>query len=319
MEVGPKGLVQSFADILKLLQKEEIIATNNHKSIFLVAPFVIFVSCFAGFAVIPLGPDLIGTEINTGVYYLLAILALDILGFVFAAWGSNNKFAMIGGMRTVAQMFSYEVPFSLVVLAMVMFNQTMNLSDMTSMQVLSDEPILLFGWDVSRIGGFLSWNILVYPLSIIGFVIFVITALAESNRAPFDLTEAESEIIAGILTEYGGFRFSVIALAEYAMLFLMGLLGAVLFFGGYGTPLPNIGSVKLAEWTSGVSGEISGYVWGYFWLMSKAIIWVCIAMWFRWTYPRVRIDQLMHTGWKVLTPAALIFVLITGVYKLLMI
>ena len=319
MEVGPKGLLQTLADILKLLQKEDIIASNNHKILFLVAPFLIFVSTFAGFAVMPLGPDLIGANINTGVYYLLAILALDIVGFIFAAWGSNNKFSMIGGMRTVAQMFSYEIPFSLIILAMVMYTQTMNLGDMAELQIYrggTDEVVTLFGLDVSSIGGFMTWNIVTYPLSFIGFIIFIICALAEANRAPFDLTEAESEIIAGVLTEYSGFRFSVIALAEYAMLLLMGFLGAVLFFGGYATPLPNMGPVKLAEWTSGTVGEFSGYAWGYFWLMSKAIFWVCLSMWFRWTYPRVRIDQLMHTSWKVLTPIALVFVLVTGFYKL---
>lgn len=319
MEVGPKGLLQSFADILKLIQKEDIIATNNHKLLFLVAPFFIFVSVFVGFAVIPLAPDYIGSNINTGVYFLLGILALDIIGFIFAAWGSNNKFSMIGGMRTVAQMFSYEIPFSLVILAMVMFAQTMNLGEMTELQIFrgsGDEAISILGWDVSNIGGFMTWNIIVYPLSVIGFIIFVITALAESNRAPFDLTEAESEIIAGVLTEYSGFRFSVIALAEYAMLLLMGFLGAVLFFGGYASPFPNLGSFALGDYTSGVAGEFSGYAWGYFWLMFKAILWVCLAMWFRWTYPRVRIDQLMHLSWKVLTPAAMVFVLITGFYKL---
>ena len=310
MEVGPKGLVQTFADILKLLQKEDIIADSNYKYIFLAAPIVIFVSVFAGFAVIPIGPDLIASEAKTGVYYLLAIIALDVIGFILAAWGSNNKFAMIAGMRTVAQMFSYEIPLGLVVLGMVMFAQTMSLGEITTMQTGE-----LFGGMVEN--GFLTWNIIQHPFSIIGFIIFVIAALAEANRAPFDLTEAESEIIAGALTEYSGFRFSIIALAEYVMILLMGMLGAVLFFGGYYSPLPNIGSVHLADWTNGEAGTLSGYAWGYFWLLFKAVIWVCITMWVRWTYPRVRIDQLMHTCWKVLTPAALIFVLITGVYKLL--
>lgn len=319
MEVGPKGLLQTFADILKLIQKEDIVAKSNYKSIFLLGPYVIFVSVFAGLAVIPIGPHFIGSNISTGVYYLLAIIALDIIGFILCTWGSNNKFAMIGGMRTVAQMFSYEIPFTLVVLAMVMYTQTMSLDEMTLMQGVSRTDVHFLGFNLGKISGFLNWNILVYPLSIIGFVIFVITALAESNRAPFDLTEAESELIAGVLTEYSGFRFSVIALAEYVMLLLMGFLGAVLFFGGYNTPLPNIGKVALADWTSGTVGEFSGYAWAYVWLMLKAIIWVCVAMWFRWTYPRVRIDQLMHLSWKVLTPAALLFVLVTGVYKIWMI
>lgn len=316
MEVGPKGLLQTFADILKLIQKEDIVADSNYKFIFKLAPYIIFVSLFVGFAVIPIGPGALASNSNTGVYFLLAILALDIIGFLFAAWGSNNKFSLISGMRTVAQMLSYEIPLSLVVLAMVMFTQTMNLDSMTQLQSVGS-GLSLFGVDLSAFGGFLSWNIIAYPFAIIGFIIFIITALAEANRAPFDHVEAESELIAGVLTEYSGFRFSVIALAEYVMMLMMGFLGAILFFGGYNSPLPNFGVVALNDWTSGSVGEFSQYAWAYFWLMSKAIFWVCLCMWVRWTYPRVRIDQLMHTSWKVLTPAAMIFVLITGVFKLI--
>ena len=315
-EVGPKGLLQTFADILKLMQKEDIVADATSKLIFKTAPFIIFISVFAAFAVIPLGPGAIASDINTGVYFLMAILALDIIGFLFATWGSNNKFAMISGMRTVAQMISFEIPLSLVVLAMVMFSQTMNLDTMSQLQSIGSN-VHLFGLELGQFGGFLSWNIVVFPFSVIGFVIFVVCALAEANRAPFDHVEAESELIAGLLTEYSGFRFSVIALAEYIMILLMGVLGAILFFGGYNSPFPNMGFVKLSDWTSGTSGAFSGYLWAYFWLMFKAIIWVCITMWIRWTYPRVRVDQLMHISWKILTPAALIFVLISGVFKLM--
>lgn len=316
MEVGPKGLLQTLADILKLIQKEDIVADSNNKFIFKLAPFVIFISVLVGFAVVPIGPGAIASNINTGVYFLLAILALDIIGFILAAWGSNNKFAIVSGMRTVAQMISYEIPLGFVVLGMVMFTQTMNLGEMTEMQGLNTTETL-FGWDISQVGGFFSWNIVRFPFSILGFIIFVIVALGEANRAPFDHTEAESEVIGGLLTEYSGFRFSVIALAEYVMILLMGFLGAVLFFGGYHSPLPNIGSVTLFDWTSGVEGSFSGYAWAYFWLVFKAVIWTCITMWIRWTYPRVRIDQMMHTCWKVLIPGSLLFVLISGVFKLI--
>lgn len=315
-EVGPKGLLQTLADILKLLQKEDIITDSSNKFVFKIAPYIIFVSVFVGFAVIPLGPGALAANVNTGVYFLLAILALDIIGFLFAAWGSNNKFAMISGMRTVAQMFSYEIPLSLVVLAMVMFTQTMNLDEISALQSLGTETTL-FGIQLGNYGGFLTWNLFLYPFSIIGFLIFVVAALAEANRAPFDHAEAESELIAGLLTEYSGFRFSIIALSEYIMMLMMGFLGAILFFGGYNSPLPNIGFLELNTWTSGEVGQLSGYIWAYLWLLSKALIWVCVCMWVRWTYPRVRIDQLMHTCWKVLTPFALVFVLLTGIYKLI--
>ena len=325
IEVGPWGLLQTLADILKLIQKEEIYNTGLLKNVFKAAPIVIFVSILAGFATIPLAGGFIGSGMYVGVFYLLAIISLEIFGFLMAGWASNNKFALFGAMRAAAQMISYEVPVGLIVLSVVMISQTLDLQEMTLQQgIFSSETTYLFGLkslsiDVSSYGGFLSWNIIRFPLLGIGMIMYFIASLAEANRAPFDIPEAESEIIAGFQTEYAGFRWSMIMLGEYALMLLVAFLGVIMFLGGWNTPFPNIGSFKLAEYTSGHYGEISGIIWGIFWLCLKSFSWVFIQFWVRWTYPRLRVDQLMYLCWKVLTPASLVLVLVAGVWRLLMV
>ncbi len=318
MEVGPYGLFQTVADLLKMLQKENIVPTKADKPLFLIAPIIIFVAVFAGFAVLPINPSVPGAAISSGVFFLLAIVSLDVLGILMAAWSSNNKFSLFGGMRTLAQIVSYEIPLGLSVLSVVMICQSLNLQEIAAQQgIYSSETIYLFGlssWgiDVTNIGGVLSWNVIRNPFLIFSFLIFFISGLAESNRAPFDLPESESELVGGVGTEYSGFRWGIIMLAEYAMMLLVSFLAALLFFGGWNTPLPNIGSLSFADWTSGP-------VWGTFWLISKALFFIFLQMWIRWTFPRLRVDQLMSLSWKYLTPAALILVLISGVWRLLMI
>lgn len=322
-EVGYKGLLQTIADLLKLLQKEDIVPKAADRKAFLIAPLLIFVAVFAGFATLPIAPGLIGSGVQVGVFFILAIVSLDVIGFLLAGWSSNNKYAVYGSMRAVAQMISYEIPLGLCILAVVMISQTLNLQEISYQQgVFSTEPLFLFGItniDVTQVGGFITWNIFRFPLLFIAFIIFFIASLAEANRGPFDIPEAESELIAGYLTEYSGFRWSVIMLAEYAMMLLVAMLGSVLFLGSWNTPLPNMGSVALADWTSGTEGALSGYLWGMFWLFSKSLVWVFVQIWVRWTYPRLRVDQLMYLCWKVLTPAALFIVLVAGVWRLLMI
>jgi NADH-quinone oxidoreductase subunit H len=184
-------------------------------------------------------------------------------------------------------------------------------------QYLFDIPSL--GIDLKSVGGILVWNAFRMPIRFFVWVIFFIASLAESNRAPFDLPEAESEIIAGYHTEYSGFRWAVIMLGEYAMMLLVSILGAVLFFGSWNTPLPNIGPVKLASWTSGALGTTASTLWGIFWLISKSLYFVAVQMWVRWTYPRLRVDQLMNVSWKYLTPIALVFVLVCAFWKIIFI
>jgi NADH-quinone oxidoreductase subunit H len=313
MEVGYYGLLQTIADLLKLLQKEDIVPARADRVLFKAAPILIFIVIFAGFAVVPLSPSWAGSQLQTGVFFLLAIISLDVIGIVLAGWSSGNKYSSLGAFRAVAQIISYEVPLTLSILCVAMFNGTLDLQKISFAQgVQSKEAINLFSFiplDVTHIGGILSWNIVQMPFLFIAWIIFFISSLAESNRAPFDLPEAESELVAGFHTEYSGFRWAIVMLAEYAMMLLVSMLGAVLFFGSWNTPLPNIASLHLADMTTGP-------IWGIVWLVLKTIVLTVIQIWVRWTYPRVRIDQLMNLSWKYLTPAGLILVIITGFWKL---
>lgn len=324
MEVGYYGLAQTLADLLKLLQKEDIVPAQAQKTLFKLAPVVIFVAVFAGFAVIPLAPSWGGSAIVSGVFFLLAIISLDVIGMIMAGWSSYNKYSMLGTMRSAAQLISYEIPLGLSVVCVCMTCQTLDLQAISYQQgVLTDKPVYLFGvsaWglDVSGVGGFLSWNVLTMPPLLVAWVVFFIASLAECNRAPFDLPEAESELVAGFHTEYSGFRFAIIMLAEYAMMLLVSILGTILFFGSWNTPLPNIGPVHLATWTTGTPGTAVSMVWGIFWLVSKSLLFVGLQMWVRWTYPRLRVDQLMSLSWKYLTPLALVLIILCGFWKILL-
>ncbi len=324
MEVGYYGFAQSVADLLKLIQKEDIVPTMADARLFRVAPIIIFATVFAGFAVLPLAPSWTGAQIDTALFFLIAIVSLDVVGIVIAGWSSNNKYSMLGTIRSAAQIISYEVPLGLAVLCVCMACQSLNLQEISYQQsIFQETPQYLFGipslgLEVHSTGGFLLWNIFRMPALFFAWVIFFIASLAESNRAPFDLPEAESELVAGFQTEYSGFRWAVIMLAEYGMMLLVSILGAVLFFGSWSTPLPNIGSLPLAKWTSGELGTLTSTLWGIFWLFSKALFFVTMQMWVRWTFPRLRVDQLMNLSWKYLTPMALMLVVIIGFWKLIL-
>lgn len=317
METGKYGLAQSIADLLKLLQKEDIVPAKADKLPFKIAPVMIFVVVFAGFAVLPVAPAWPGAGLSTGVFFLLAIVALDVIAIIIAGWSSNNKFSTLGSFRSAAQIISYEIPLGLSVLCVCMFTQTLDLQEISILQSTRNESALFFGFfPTSAYGGFLSWNIFQFPVLLLVWVVFFIASLAESNRAPFDLPEAESELVAGFHTEYSGFRWAVIMLAEYAMMLLVSILGVILFFGSWNSPLPDIGPLKLYTWTMGELGWQST-VWGIFWLTTKSFILVGIQMWIRWTLPRLRIDQLMNLSWKYLTPFGLTLVILTGFWKLI--
>lgn len=308
MHTGKYGILQTFADVLKMLQKEDIKPDASDKLLFIIAPLIIFASVFTGFAVLPLTSGISGAEIDTGIYFLLGIVSLDVIGILMAGWGSNNKYSLFGAMRAVAQIVSYEIPLGLAVLCVIMVTQTLDLQEMSTQQGI---------WDVeTSYGGFLSWNIVRYPFLVIVFIIYFIASLAESNRTPFDLPEAESELIGGFHTEYSGFRWALVMLAEYGMMLLVSLLAVILFFGSWNTPLPNVGGALLADWTSGTLGSVSAQLWGGFWLISKTFIMVFVQMWVRWTYPRMRVDQVMSVSWKYLTPIGLLMVFVTGIWKL---
>jgi len=331
-ETGPHGMFQSLMDVVKLLQKENIVPAAADKHLFKYAPIVMFAAVLAGFAVIPASPSLIASGAYLGVFYLLAIISLDIIGLLMAGWGSNNKYAVLGAMRSVGQIVSYEIPAGLAVLSVVMICQSLDLQEISFQQGilmpqfagLEKETNYLFGLralglDVTNIGGITTWNIVRMPFLFIAFVIYFISSLAECNRAPFDIPEAESELVAGFHVEYSGFRFAALFLAEYSMMVLVSLVAVVLFLGSWNTPFPNIGSVTLASWTTGIVGGWSGNLWAIFWLLLKTAVLLYTQLWIRWTYPRLRVDQLMHLCWKVFTPIMLVLVLLAGVWRLWMI
>jgi NADH-quinone oxidoreductase subunit H len=325
MEVGKWGLLQVFADLLKLFQKEDIVPALAQKRLFLLAPWIIFISVFGAFSVIPLssGEWLQGSSTDLGVMLLMAIVSLDSIGIILAGWTSNNKYSLLGAIRSAAQLISYEIPLGLCILSVVIFSSSLNLQEIVVQQgIFSDSENYLFGiksfgLEVGQIGGILTWNIVRMPLFFGLFIVFFIASLAEANRAPFDIPEAESELVGGFHTEYSGMRWALLFLSEYGMMLLVSILGVILFFGGWYSPLPNIGSVQLATWTNGVPGEISGYLLGFFWLMIKSYVLIAVQMWVRWTLPRLRVDQLMYLCWKVLTPISLLFVAISSIWVLL--
>jgi len=319
MEVGYYGLIQTVADLLKLIQKEDIVPLKADKKLFLIAPIVIFIAIFSGYAVLPITPTWSGAPVSSGVFFLLAIVSLDVIGLLMAGWGANNKYALFGALRSVAQIISYEIPVGLSVLAVVMTCQTLDLYEISFQQGIfaNNLDATVYGFELNRIGGFMAWNIVKSPILLLVFLVFFIATLAESNRAPFDLPEAESELVAGFHTEYSGFRWAIVMLSEYGMMLLSAILGVVLFLGSWNTPFPNIGTVALADWTSGSVGYISGSIWAIFWLLSKSFVLVAIQMWVRWTFPRVRMDQLMNLSWKYLTPLALLLVFLAGFWRLM--
>jgi len=280
------GWAQPLADVLKLLQKEDTIPTAADKILYLLAP-LLFVGSYAAYAAIPFSPAYIGADINLGVFYIIAISAIVVLGILMAGWSSDNKWSLLGAMRTAAQLVSYEIPSSLAVLAVIMVAGSLNLNDVCAAQT---------GW---------FWNWFVFgkfPFLFVTFIIYFIASLAETNRAPFDIPEAESELVAGYHTEYSGMRFAFFYLAEYANMFTVAAIASVLFFGGWNSPF-------------GVF--MSGPVWGAFWLITKGMVLVLIQMWLRWTLPRFRVDQLMYISWKVLTPFALVNLVAVGLWTVL--
>ena len=285
MEVGPKGILQTVADLLKMLQKEDIRAGAVDIVPYLVAPFIVFAAVFSGYAVLPINAEMSGSTITSGVFFLLAIVSLDVLGILMAGWASNNKYSLYGAMRSVAQIISYEVPLGLSVLCVIIISGTLDLHKMSTLQS----------------GGILSWYIISHPVLIIPFIIFFISGLAESNRTPFDLPESESELIGGYHTEYSGFRWGIFMLSEYGMMLLLSILGTILFFGGWNSPFENLAS---------------GPIWGTFWLLSKSLFLIFVQMWVRWTLPRLRVDQLMSLSWKYLTPISIVMLFVCALWKL---
>lgn len=284
---GWHGWAQTIADILKLLQKEDIVPTPADKKLFTLAPYVVFIGSYAAFAAIPFSSAFIGSNINIGLFYIIAISSLVVIGILMAGWASNNKWSLFGAMRSAAQIVSYEIPTALALLAVVMIAGTLDLQEINRQQS---------GW-------FWNWYLFQkFPFVFVAFIIYFVASLAEVNRTPFDIPEAESELVAGYHTEYSGMKFAIFFLAEYANMFAVSAVASALFLGGWNSPF----------------GEfLSGPVWGVFWFLSKGLFFVFVQMWMRWTLPRLRVDQLMYVSWKVLTPWAFVCIVGVGLWVLL--
>jgi NADH-quinone oxidoreductase subunit H len=289
MRVGPYGVLQTIADTIKLLFKEAIFPRGVDRKLFVSAPLLVNVGAFLPFVVIPWGARLQPADLNVGVFYVSAISAVSTVGLIMAGWASNNKYALFGAMRSAAQIVSYEIPALLIILVPVMIVGSLSLQDLT----------------LAQHGGLQNWFLFRYfPLMPIAFVAFFTAALAETNRAPFDIPEAESELVAGFHTEYSGFFFSLFFLAEYTEMFVVSAVASVLFLGGYLAPLPGMQTLACINLPSVSLGGL--------WLLLKSMLLVFVMMWLRWTLPRARVDQLMYIAWKVLLPIALALVLVVG-------
>ncbi|MCQ5363526.1 NADH-quinone oxidoreductase subunit NuoH [Anoxybacillus salavatliensis] len=272
---GRWGLLQTVADVLKLLLKEDTIPKAADRPLFILAPVIAFAPAFMVLAALPFTDALQFADIGVGLLYYIAVSGLTTIGVVTGAWASNNKYALLGGMRAAAQMISYEVPLVMSVIGVILLSGSLNLNDIVDAQKN-------------------VWFIVVQP---IGFLVFLIAAVAELNRTPFDLPEAESELVAGFHVEYSGFRWAFFMLAEYVYFFAMAALTTVLFLGGW-HPLPFL-----------------DFIPGAVWFALKFSLVVFLFIWFRITFPRVRADQLMEFGWKVLLPVALVNIFVTALVK----
>lgn len=292
MENGWHGTLQPFADMLKLLQKEDIIPAAADKFLFILAPYLVFIGTYASFAVLPFSSGFVGSSIDLGIFYLVAASSIVVVGLLMSGWASNNKWSLFGALRSAAQIVSYEIPGVLSILGVVMVLGTMNMQTMTQLQDGGIQNWLILG------GNFpLGQKLALIPFLFVLFVTYLLSSMAEVNRTPFDLPEAESELVQGYNTEYSGMKFAIFYLAEYANLFLVSAVVVVMFFGG---------------WTSPFGSFMSGPVWHAFWFVLKGMFFVFFNIWLRWTLPRLRVDQLMYMSWKVLTPFALVCILAIG-------
>ena len=284
--VGPWGLLQPIADALKLLTKEILVPAAANKGLFFIGPVLTIMPAMAAWAVIPFGPEVALANINAGLLFVMAITSMEVYGVVIAGWASNSKYAFLGALRASAQMVSYEIAMGFCLVVVLMITGSMNMTDIVLAQgkgVFVDAGV-----------GVLSWNWL--PLLPI-FVVYVISGMAETNRHPFDVVEGEAEIVAGHMVEYSGMSYAMFYLAEYANMWLVSILAAIMFLGGWLSP------VAALEWIP-----------GWIWLGIKTFAVVSLFIWVRATFPRVRYDQIMRLGWKVFIPVTLVWLIVIGVW-----
>jgi len=286
--VGPLGLLQPIADGLKLLVKEVILPTRANKGLYLAAPVVMLAPALAAWAVIPIAPEVVLADINAGLLYILALSSIGVYGVIVAGWASNSKYAFLGAMRSAAQMVSYELAMGFALVVVLMVSGSLNLSDIVAAQGRGR----FADWGLT----FLSWNWL--PLAPM-LVVYFVSGIAETNRAPFDVVEGESEIVAGHMVEYSGMSFALFFMAEYMNMLLISALTAVMFFGGWQAPVDSV---------------VANWIPPFGWLLLKIFVLVSLFLWFRATFPRYRYDQIMRLGWKVFIPLTLVWIVVVGVW-----
>jgi NADH-quinone oxidoreductase subunit H len=277
------GIGQPFADVLKLLVKEVVVPASANKWLFRIAPAIALIPAFATWAVIPLSPDVVIADIDAGLLYVLSLTSVGVYGVILAGWASNSKYAFLGAMRSAAQMVAYEIAMGFALVGVLMAAGSLNLGDIVRAQA----------------GGVTHWNLLwLFPL----FVVYFISGVAETNRAPFDVAEGESEIVAGFHVEYSGIAFAVFFLAEYANMILISALTAVFFLGGWLSPFEGLFGAD----------SLLGRP-GFHWLFAKVFFFIFVFLWLRATFPRYRYDQIMRLGWKVLIPVTLVWIAVEAV------
>lgn len=287
--VGPRGLLQPIADGLKLVMKEIIVPTNANLYLYILAPIIALAPALAAWAVVPFDAELVLADIDAGLLYILALTSMGVYGIIIAGWASNSKYAFLGALRSAAQVVSYEIAMGFALVGVLIAAGSLNLRDIVMVQE----------------GGLFSWYwIPLFPL----FLVYFIAGVAETNRAPFDVAEGESEIVAGFHVEYSGMAFGLFFLAEYANMILVGALTAIMFLGGWMSPFhgwPVLGEVPFVG-TSGIH-----------WLLAKMSFLLFLFLWFRATFPRYRYDQIMRLGWKVFIPITIIWLLVVGLAVML--
>ena len=286
--VGPLGLLQPIADALKLLGKEVLMPTAASKALFFIGPILTIMPAMAAWVVIPFGPDVALANINAGLLFVMAITSMEVYGVVISGWASNSKYSFLGAMRASAQMVSYELAMGFCLVIVLMVSSSMNMTDIVTGQGKGQ---------FAQMGlNFLSWNWL--PLLPI-FVVYIISGLAETNRHPFDVVEGEAEIVAGHMVEYSGMSYAMFYLAEYANMWLVSILAAIMFLGG---------------WISPIDSVLFNWIPGWIWLGIKTCAIVSIFIWVRATFPRFRYDQIMRLGWKIFIPVTLVWLVVVGAW-----
>ena len=288
------GIGQTLADAIKLLVKEDILPNNADKFLMILAPFIIVTGALLTFIAVPFAESLVISDFNIGIFYIVAMSSVGVIGIILAGWSSNNKWSLYGAMRAAAQIVSYEIPIGLSLLLVVLVVGSLHMGDIVQ-------------WQADH-----RWFIFHSPFSFIAFFIYYISTLAETNRVPFDIPEAESELVAGWMTEYSGFRWSIFFLSEYANMLIVSIVASIVFLGGWLSPLQMF-NIFPESWNF-----LDGPVMGLVWVMTKAILLIFIMMWFRWTFPRLRVDQLMYLCWKVFVPFALINLFLVSLWELIL-